>query len=237
MHLELHRGDCLGIMPKLNAGSVNALVVDPPYGMDYQSSRTIGAKRKRKIANDGQPFIWWLYDAYRVLKDGGAMYSFSDWRNSETFRLAIELAGFKVRSQGIWDRRAHGMGDTGTVLGPQHDVIWFATKGKFKFPNARPKSIFSSTRIAGANLKHPNEKPVDLLQQLIESVTVPGDVVLDPFMGVGSSGVAAANTGRSFIGVELEPEYFAVAEQRIAEAHGIGPQRAITRLADPYTGG
>jgi DNA modification methylase len=213
----LYPGDCVEQIKKnIATASVDALIADPPYGMDYQSSWTIGAKRKPKIANDKLPYIWWLSEAFRVLKDGGALYSFSDWRNSESFRYAIDLAGFTVRSQGIWDRNAHGMGDLVSQLAPQHDVVWFATKGKFKFPGSRPKSVFRSTRISGDKLIHPNQKPVDLLEQMIVSITVPDDVVLDPFMGVGSTGVAAVNTGRRFVGIELDSGYFTVASERIS---------------------
>jgi DNA modification methylase len=216
--IELHNGDCLDILRHIPDSTIDAIITDPPYGMDYQSSWRIGAQRKRKIANDKRPFIWWMNEAYRILGDDTAIYCFTDWCNSEAFRTALELAGFVVRSQGIWDRGAHGMGDLRSQLAPQHDVIWFATKGKFKFPGSRPKSIFRSMRIDGSVMVHPNEKPVDLMGQLITSITTPGQTVLDPFMGAGSTGVAALELNRQFVGVEMDTTYFEIASKRISDA-------------------
>jgi DNA modification methylase len=210
----LIQGDCLAEMQKLPDGSVDAVITDPPYGMDYQSSWRIGAERFQKIANDKKPFIWWLPEAYRVLKADSAMYCFVDWKNAETFRIAIETAGFTIKSQAIWDRESHGMGDLKGSLAPRHDIIWFATKGKFQFPGKRPSSVFRSMRISGTNLIHPNEKPVGLMENLIASITAPGATVIDPFMGSGSTLVAAMNTGRRGIGIERDETYFQVATAR-----------------------
>jgi len=107
------------------------------------------------------------------------------------------------------------MGDLKGSFAPQHDVIWFATKGKFEFHDKRPKSVISSQRISGSALIHPNEKPVDLMEKLIEAITPPNGVVMDPFMGSGSTGVAAKNLKREFIGIEMNPEYFEIAKKRI----------------------
>lgn len=213
------QGDCLEKLKTLEPNSVDALVTDPPYGIDYQSAwRTDKNKRLKKISNDKQPFIWWLHDAFKVVKDGGALVCFCRWDVQEAFRLAIEWAGFDVKSQVIWDREHHGMGDLASAFGPQHDVIWFATKGKFKFPSKRPKSIVRSQRISGDKLVHPNEKPVDLMAQLIRAVTPPGGTVLDPFAGSGATGVAAVSEGFKFIGIEQNPEYTQIAEKRIYHA-------------------
>jgi site-specific DNA-methyltransferase (adenine-specific) len=64
-------GDCLTVLREMQDGSVDMMITDPPYGMDYQSTRAVKESRREKIANDKAPFIWWIYDAYRVLKEGG----------------------------------------------------------------------------------------------------------------------------------------------------------------------
>lgn len=217
---QLITGDCITEMAKMPSGSVDAIITDPPYGMDYQSARrTDKSKRFVKIVNDERPFIWWLPEAFRILRNDSALFCFCDWRNSEAFRSAIQLAGFTVKSQAIWDREAHGMGDLKSSLGPQHDIIWFAAKGRFTFPGKRPTSVFRSMRIAGSNLVHPDEKPVELLEQLITAVTRPGDTVIDPFMGSGSTGVAAVNTGRRVIGIDRDDKYVGIATARLEEAY------------------
>lgn len=212
-------GDSLEKLRELAADSVDAVVTDPPYGIDYQSSRrTDRTKLKPKIANDLRPFVWWLPDAYRALKDGGGLLCFCRWDVAEAFRQAIEWAGFEIKSQVIWDREVHGMGDLHASFGPQHDTIWFAVKGKFKFPDKRPKSVIRSKRLSGDQLVHPNEKPVDLMQQMILAITPPGGIVLDPFAGSGSTLVAAKRLGFEFIGIERESEYCEIARRRVEHA-------------------
>lgn len=211
-------GDCLERMKEIPSESVDSVITDPPYGMDYQSAWRSVEKRFKKIANDKKPFIWFLNDANRIVKPGGAILCFSDWRNQEAWRNAIENSGFKIRSQIVWDKLSHGMADPKTCFSPQHEIIWFATKGKFVFHGGRPKSVISSMRVNSNDLVHPNEKPVKLMEELIESITPTGGVVLDPFLGSGSTGVAAKNLNRNFIGIERDPEYFKIAEKRIESA-------------------
>lgn len=212
----LYHGDCLAILPELEAGSVDAVITDPPYGIDYQSAwRTDKTKRLAKIANDGQPFVWWLPEAFRVLRDGGCLVCFCRWDVQEAFRLAIEWAGFDIKSQVIWDRGAHGMGDLEASFAPQHDVIWFAVKGKFAFPGKRPPSVIPTMRLGGEALLHPNQKPVELMAYLIRSVTPPGGLVVEPFAGSGSTLVAAVRDGYRVVGYELDEAHFKTALGRL----------------------
>ena len=113
--------------------SVNAIITDPPYGINYVSQT--GAR----IKNDKAPFIWFLYDAFRVLKSGGTLLCFTRWDVEQTFIDAIELAGFRVKSEVIWDKVYHGMGDTKAAFAPAHENIVFAIKGKYSFPGGRPE--------------------------------------------------------------------------------------------------
>lgn len=226
--MKLLQGDCLELMTSIPDSSVDAVITDPPYGIDFQSAWRIEAERMPKIANDKAPFIWWLYGAARVLKISGVLICFCRWDTQEAFKSAIEWAGLSVKSQVIWDREVHGMGDLKGSFAPQHDVIWFAVKGKgFSFPRKRPKSILRHQRVNGCSLVHPNEKPVDLMLDIVKSVTNVGDVVLEPFMGSGSTGVACVNTGRNFIGIEKDPSYFEIAKKRIEEAQKIPQQLNI----------
>lgn len=217
--INLLSGDCLEILKTLEDNSIDSVVTDPPYGMDYQSAWRSESERFKKIPNDKKPFVWFLFDAFRVLKDGGALVCFSDWKNQEAWRQAIEWAGFSIKSQVIWNREVHGMGDLKGAFAPQHDVVWFATKGKFEFPGKRPKSVISSQRVNAGKLVHPNEKPVSLMEELISAVTSPSGVVLDPFMGSGATGKAAKNLGFKFVGIEREKEYFEIAQKRIEAAN------------------
>ena len=214
--VRLILGDCLQHLPALAAGSVDAVIADPPYGMAFQS------KRFATIANDQAPFVWWLPHAFTLVKEGGCLLCFCRWDSAEAFRLAIQWAGFRVASQLIWDRVIHGMGDLQGQPGPQHDTIWFATKGRYAFAGRRPTTVLRCPRPPGCELEHPNQKPTALLAELIRSYTAPGELVCDPTMGSGSTGVACVQTGRRFLGIELDPGYFALAERRITACQGAG---------------
>lgn len=218
----IHHGDCLDVLRTLEAGSVDAIVTDPPYGMAYQSAWRTDTERFDTIANDEAPFVWWLADAFRVLKIGGCLLCFCRWDSAEAFRLAIGWAGFDIGSQVIWDRVSHGMGDLTGSPAPMHDTIWFARKGAYKLPGKRPVSVVRSLRLSGDALVHPNEKPVELMRQLVESYTRTDDVVLDVFMGSGTTGVACMETGRNFIGIEIDAKYCDIARKRIKSAQDQG---------------
>jgi DNA modification methylase len=211
----LLEGDCLRLLPTLDA-PVDAVITDPPYGIDYQSARRIDKDTwKPKIANDKQPFVWFLHDAYRVTREGGALLCFCRWDVAEAFRLAIEWAGYTVKSQVIWDRDNHGLGDLEGAFAPQHDIIWHACKGKSVLNGKRPTSVVRSMRLSGEALTHPNEKPVALMRYLVRAVTAPGDTVLDCFAGSGATGTACLLEGRRFIGIEQDAGYCTLIRRRL----------------------
>jgi len=219
MTIALIRGDCLEVMPTLEAGSVDAVITDPPYGISYQSCRrTDKDSRFPIIAGDRHPCVDWMPASWRTVRDSGCMLDFCRWDTAEYVRQAIVDSEWTLRSQGVWDRVIHGMGDLDAQLAPTHDLMWFCTKGAYVFPGKRPKSVYHSKRISGQKLLHPTQKPVGLMWALVADLVPPGGTVLDPFMGSGSTGVACVKTGRSFIGIEIDPGYFEIATNRIKEA-------------------
>ena len=196
--------------------SIDAIITDPPYGVNYVS-RTKGG-----IINDKAPFIWWLYDAYRVLRPSesgrGALVCFTRWDVQQVFIDAMRLAGFTVKSEVIWDKVVHGMGDTRAQWAPVHENIIFAVKGnKFSFPGHRPRDLITCQRLDGARMIHPMEKPVNLMTSIITAVTKPGDLLCDPFAGSASTLVAAMKTGRRFIGIETDDVRYEQARRRLEE--------------------
>ncbi|MEO0475289.1 MAG: site-specific DNA-methyltransferase [Planctomycetota bacterium] len=207
--------DCLDAgraMPEL---AFDSCIIDPPYGMRYQGKNNM----RDPIANDESPFIWWLHDAYRSLKDDAALACFCNWKNQEAFKFAIEIARFNVRNHAVWDRMNGGMGHTGMTLAPRHDVIWYATKGRFRFPNGRPDSVFPVPNVPTRKREHSTQKPDELMRRLVKALTPKGGIVYDPTMGSGSTGVAAIAEGCRFIGVELDPLNFDTAKRRITLAN------------------
>ncbi|MFO0863555.1 MAG: DNA methyltransferase [Gemmataceae bacterium] len=207
---RLYRGDCLEVLPKIRGAA--AVITDPPYGINYKS------KQFDRIANDRLPFIWFLHPAFHAAAENSCLLCFCRWDVQEAFKEAIKWAAWSLKSQIIWDRGVHGAGDTKGCPAPQHDVIWFATKGRFEFHGNRPKSVVMSMKLNSRKLTHPNEKPIELMKQLVESYCPPGQMVVDPFLGSASTADACIQTGRPFAGIELDDHYFDQAIGRVETA-------------------
>lgn len=220
-HLLIH-GDCLDFGRHAPHGFADSCVPDPPYGMGYQGKNN----KRAPIANDKRPFIWWLNDAYHMLKADAALACFCQWKGQEDFKTAIRLAGFDVRSHVIWDRLNGGMGATHCTFAPRHDVVWFATKGRFRFPNGRPDSVLPHANVPTPRRVHSTQKPLSLMTQIITKMTPSGGIVYDPCMGSGSGGEAAVAAGYRFVGVELDAGNFAEAKRRIMAATSNGRPKA-----------
>lgn len=118
----------------------------------------------------------------------------------------------------IWDKVIHGMGDLKKSYGSRYESIIFSSEKDFRFNGKRPQDIIRVCRVSPQKLLHPNEKPIELLERLINQCTDKKALVLDPFMGSGSTGVACVSTGRKFIGIEKDAGYFEIAKKRIEEA-------------------
>lgn len=218
MTAKVIQGDCMSVLAGIPDGFFDAIVTDPPYGIDFQSNQRVVNDQLPKIANDKRPFVWWLYHAGRVLKDGGCLVLFCRWDVAEDFRTAIGWAGLDIKAQVVWDRDVYGMGDLTGAPAPRHDTIWFATRGRYAFPGRRPTSVIRSQRVAWQDITHPNEKPVELMRELVRDYVPRGGIVLDPFAGSGATGEACVLEGRRFVGVELDAKYAAAAQQRIDRA-------------------
>lgn len=212
--VRLYHGDCMDVLRGLRANSVHTVVTDPPYGIAYQNRTKRGISAP--IINDGRPFIWWLWDSARALKSGGALVCFCRWDVQHAFRSAIEIAGLRVRGQWVWDRKSHGIPNASTLL-PRHDVMWFATKGRFKFPGKIPQSLIQVPSVRGPKRVHPTEKPAELMRELVRAVTPKGGTVLDPCMGSGATGASVVD-GFGFTGIEIDRKFYRAAVKRLSSA-------------------
>ena len=197
---------------------MDLVLTDPPYGINYED------QQKRTVANDDGPYIWWMRDAFERARQGACCICFCRWDVQEPFRHALTWAGWRVRSQVVWDKTYGGQGDCKAQFSPAHEIAWFATKGRgFAFPDARPSSVQTFQKLNWRRMTHPTEKPVALMAALVTSLTSAGDVVVDPFAGSGSVGAACAQTGRRFIGSEIDEKYVKQARHRIAGALRTAP--------------
>lgn len=160
------------LIPKLANGSIDCCITDPPYGIAYQSAWRIDKQKwKPKILNDETPFTEWIKPLFDKMKDGGRVICFYRWDVQDAFLDAFLDAGFTVKSQIVWDKVIHGMGDLKGEFAPQHELMLYATKGRFEFTSKRPKTVYRCNRVPAESLKHPNEKPVNLIAALIRDIT------------------------------------------------------------------
>lgn len=216
--LELNKiycGDCLELMKQIPDESIDLVLTDPPYGMNYQSSwRT---DKFAKIDNDIslewiKPF---LEETYRTMKEDSHIYLFCNDYAISDFRREMEAVGFTPKRTLIWVKNNHTSGDLEGDYGNKTEFILFAHKGRKELNGKRETNVLNYARVA--NLRHPTEKPVSLCSFLIEKSSKESDTILDPFLGSGTTAVACQELHRNFIGIEISPEYCKIAEARLKQ--------------------
>ena len=154
---------------------------------------------------------------YRLLKEDSAFYCFCNANHIDFFKQEIEEY-FKVKNILIWIKNNHTAGDLKGAYGKKTEFIIYAVKGRHLLNGKRDVDTLYYNRVVGNMQLHQNQKPVDLIEFLISKSSQPNDVVLDPFMGSGTTGVACKKINRKFIGIELDDDYYKIAKQRINES-------------------
>lgn len=226
--ITIYHGDALDIVPTLDA-EIACVLTDPPYA---SGARTEAAKPSsgamlrgqrwaaKPIENDQMTtagFVWLIrqlaMDMRPMLIDGGAILSFIDWRQWPNLVGALESANLRVNGMVVWDKKSYGLGNGFRV---QHELICYASKGSPRIIDRGVPNVIACAR--DSNDDHPSPKPVELIQKLLPVVTDRGDLVLDPFMGAGSTLRAAYNLGRRGIGIETEERYCEIAARRLQQS-------------------
>ena len=214
MFNQIYNCDCLEGMKEIPDGSVDLICTDPPYCVGATSNGVKGSFTDYFML---KPFWDGIFQEWqRILKDGAHIYINTDWR-TYPFLYPILQKYFVVRNLIVWDYDWIKMGN---YYRYRHELIIFATKGA-------SQRTFSATepdiwKIRPVNVtrerNHPSEKPIELCEKIILNSSAENDVVLDCFIGSGSTAVACVNTGRQFIGFELDEKYFEIAQKRISDA-------------------
>jgi len=203
-------GDCIEVMRTMASESIDMVVADPPYLVNYTP------RDRRTIANDVSDE--WLHPAYaemyRLLKPNTFCVSFYGWPHVDRFMGAWKRCGFRPVSHFSFVK---DYPSTKGYTEGFHEVAYLLAKGRPEKPANPLKDVLDWTYTG--NPLHPNQKPVHVIQKLIESFSKRGDVILDPFAGSGTTGIAARNCGREFIPIEKEWRYFNAAQRRLAEGH------------------
>ena len=199
-------GDCIDVMRAMPWASVDFILTDPPYLVNYRD------RSGRSVTNDDNDA--WLKPAfrqmYRVLRPDSLCVSFYGWNKVDTFMAAWREAGFDIVGHIVFRKR---YSSKARYLSYEHESAYLLAKGRPPLP-ASPVPDVLDWQYSGNRL-HPTQKPVQPLKTLIGAFTKPGDVVLDPFCGSGSTVVAAQELGRKFIGIELDEQHHRTASNRL----------------------
>lgn len=221
---QVWHGDAHDVLATMATESVDLVLTDPPYGMEWQSGHRKTAFDQ--LHGDGsdeasrQVIREVVTECVRVVGQSRHLYVFGP---------GDVLDGLKVSEcvQMVWDKGALGSGNLSAPWAPAHEPITFCVSkhrhggkaGRSVLPTRlRKGSVLSFNRPTGRKVRHPSEKPVPLLRELIESSSRQGELVLDPFAGSGGTGVAALLSGRRVVLVDTDPRWAALAAERVAAA-------------------
>ena len=217
-NFELYRGDCFDYLPEFADKSTDLILCDLPYGEVSQKSS--GLRKLDRVSADkcdmDLPLL--AHEFNRVCS--GSIYAFC---GTEQISVLVGLfKGYGMTTRvGAWEKtNPSPMNGTRLWLSGLEFCV-FARKANATFNEHCKKALWQSP--SGRSKIHPTEKPVGLMERLILASSNQGDTVLDVCMGSGTTGVACANTGRNFIGIEREKEYYHIARKRIAEAYNKKP--------------
>lgn len=211
--------DCLEGIKDIPDQSVDLIVTDPPYGIGIKSQGATSSKLNpwADICNASLWYAAWIRECKRVLKDDGALWSFINWRYFPTLYKAGLDCRWSVESLLVWDKCCIGPGGM-KGLRPSYEQVALYTMPNFAI---KDRSLADIQRFKWAGFKptgHPAEKPLDLIRWLIQiSGKTDGAVILDPFMGSGTTACAAVREGCSYIGFEMDPEWVQKSTQRVAD--------------------
>ena len=214
---NIFHGNCIEFIKTIEDKSIDCLITDPPYGVDIQFG-AYDNQLSRKIENDGNIddalllLDEMLLEVKSKLKDNAHIYIFCNWKIYPQFN-AIISKHFQIKNLIIWDKLFMGMGDLKGNYSSSYEMIVFAG-GNREFLT-RPKNIiqcrFNDERF------HNTQKPVDLIKQLIENSTNVNETIFDPFLGSGSTVIAANQLKRNFIGCEIDEQNYKITLKRLED--------------------
>ena len=205
--VALYLGDCLEVLPTLAAGSVDAVVTDPPYGIGIENHGQAGRNRTTIVGDSD-------------MASGNTVLAWSEKLCLPTIVFAsprLPWAG-EWRNLIVWDKggAVGGGGDLKACLKLSWELIQVTRNGVLLC--GRDVSVWRHVVTQQNYPNHTCEKPIALMCRLLTTFIPVGSTVLDPFMGSGTTGVACVQLGRRFIGIEIEPKYYEIAKRRISDA-------------------
>jgi len=216
---NIYNMDCLEGMKQIEDKSIDLIVTDPPYLMNYKSRRRVVLKQFDYILNDTnceELISEYIRECFRILKFNTAIYMFCSWHHIDFFKQEFEKY-FKLKNLIVWNKNNHGSGDLKGSYAPKYEFILYGHKGRSLFREKRIPDVINCNKVISKKLMHPTEKPISLLELFIKNSSDANNIIFDGFAGSGTTAIATINTGRNYIGFELDKNYYNIANNRIKE--------------------
>ena len=223
--MKLINDDAIKTLKSLKSECIDLIITDPPYKVTPKGcAGNSGGMMKTKLTMEGKIFehndvkpIEYIPEFYRILKDGSHCYIMTNHVNLQEILNVATECGFKFIKSLIWNK---GNKIMGRFYMSQFEYILFFRKGKGKkINNCGTADILNvpnkKTKDENGKNLHDTEKPVELMKILVENSSQENEIVLDPFMGIGSTGMACKELRRHFLGIEIDEKYFDIAKKRI----------------------
>ena len=215
---KIYNEDCLEGMKRIPDSSIDLIVTDPPYLINYKTGNRKDKEHRfgKVILNDDNEDLikGYIKECYRILKDDTAMYMFCSAAKVDFFKTELEKY-FTMKNMIIWEKDHFTLGDLESAFGRKYEIAFLVNKGKKNFNGKRLGDVWKFKRVLGDKQIHQNQKPIELIEQCIEKHSYENDIIFDGFMGSGTTAVAAMNTNRQYIGFELDEYYYNVAMKRL----------------------
>ncbi len=212
---QIVNGDCLEGLKNMDDEVFDLVLIDAPY-FDYKTGHRKDKSDKLSqslVQQDRRDQLEVVQDCIRTLKTGCAFFYFTNWQEAWWFQQRFHTF---LRNEIIWDKGNWSAGDLKGSFGNKYEVIFLGTKGKgWEYNGGRIHDIWTDIPRMGTKRIHSTEKPVDLYKKIISLSTDIGGFVFDPYVGSGSSVIAALETNRSILGYEIDKVYFERIERRI----------------------
>ena len=224
---EIYCGDALELMKGIPADSVDLIVTDPPFAIDFKAKRSNYNRTQARVIegyNEILPEEYydfskkWMEQAYRVLKETGSMYVFSGWTNLKDILNALDDVGFITINHLIWKYQFGVFTRRKYVTSHYHILFVVKNERKYKFNKIEhyPEDVWIIKREYWTGReKTPTKLPTELVRKILLFSSDEGDLVLDPFIGSGTVAVVAKSLGRHYLGFEIVPEYYEFAKKRL----------------------
>ena len=227
MMIKLYNDDCIKKFATMPRNKVDAIITDPPYNISRDNNFKTMNRAGIDFGEWDKDFdlVDWIKYCEPVLKKGGNIVIFNDWKNMSYIVEELEKNNFEVKDLIRWEKTNPMPRNRDRRFITDYEVaVWAVKKGdKWTFNRLsetyeRPEIVCGITskkeKIDGG---HPTQKPVEVMEWLIKRLSNENDIILDPFMGSGSTGVACKNTNRRFIGIELDKDYYNMAIKRLGD--------------------